>query len=79
MMAKSRSNWWFLLPIFFHIVGGVIAYFVLRGDDPGKAKNCLYLGLILMAISGVTSFVFIGVIGMDDMPMDGMSMDELGP
>ncbi|MDE0265548.1 MAG: hypothetical protein OXK17_00760 [Thaumarchaeota archaeon] len=39
------------MPIFLDIVGGVIAYFVLRHDDPRKAKNCLLLGAALFAIS----------------------------
>ena len=47
---KTRSNLWFLLPIFIGLIGGIIAYFVLRQDDPKKAKNCLYLGIILAII-----------------------------
>lgn len=47
---KPRSNAWFLLPVFLGIIGGIIAYFILRNDDPHKAKNCLYLGLVLMGI-----------------------------
>ncbi len=47
---RRRSNWWFLLPIFIGLIGGIIAYFVLRHDDPRKAKNCLYLGIILAVI-----------------------------
>ena len=47
---KSRSNLWFLLPIFLGLIGGLIAFFVLRQDDPSKAKNCLYLGIILAII-----------------------------
>ncbi len=47
---KRRSNMWFLLPIFVGLIGGVIAYLILRKDDPAKAKNCLYLGIILAAI-----------------------------
>ena len=39
-----------LLPIFLGLIGGVIAFFVLRNDDPKKAKNCLYLGIALMFI-----------------------------
>ena len=71
-MNTRRSNWWFLLPVFLNILGGVIAYFVLRGDDPSKAKNCLYLGIALLIIPGITSFAFMGMdMGMpmmDDMP-----------
>jgi len=47
---KKRSNLWFLLPIFLGLIGGIIAYFVLRNDDPNKAKNCLYLSIVLAAI-----------------------------
>jgi len=47
---KTRSNWWYLLPIFLGIIGGIIAYFAIRKDDRPKAKKCLYLSLILGAI-----------------------------
>jgi len=47
---KTRSNLWFLLPIFLGLIGGIIAFFVLRQNDPKKAKNCLYLGIILAII-----------------------------
>ena len=55
---KPRSNWWFLLPIFFSWIGGVIAYFVLRRDDPKKAKNCLYLGIVLTIIGFAINLIF---------------------
>lgn len=32
------------------VVGGIIAYFVIREDDPKRAKSCLYLGIILSSI-----------------------------
>ena len=47
---KPRSNWWYLLPIFLGIVGGIIAYFAIRKDDLPKAKKCIYLSLILFAV-----------------------------
>ena len=47
---KPRSNAWFLLPVFLGIIGGIIAFFILRQDDPRKARNCLYLGVVLMII-----------------------------
>ena len=49
-LGKQKSNWWFLLPLFFGIIGGVIAYFVLRNNDPKKAKNCLYVGIIMVVV-----------------------------
>lgn len=50
MQIKRRSSLWFLLPILFNVVGGIIAFFVIREDDPRKARNCLYLGIILCII-----------------------------
>jgi len=47
---KERSNWWYLVPIFLGLIGGIIAFFALRNDDRKKAKNCLYLGIILAVI-----------------------------
>ena len=47
---RQRSNWWYLVPIFLGVIGGIIAYFALRKDDREKAKKCLYIGLVLFAI-----------------------------
>ncbi|CUR50892.1 protein of unknown function [Nitrosotalea devaniterrae] len=70
MQVKQRSSFWFLLPIVFNVIGGIIAFFVIREDDPKKARNCLYLGIILAAIPillivvpiliGITLFPHIG-------------------
>ncbi|HET7337159.1 MAG TPA: hypothetical protein VFJ23_04625 [Candidatus Nitrosotalea sp.] len=38
------------MPILFNAIGGIIAFFVIREDDPKKARNCLYLGIILCII-----------------------------
>ncbi len=56
---RTRSNWWFLLPILVGALGGIIAYFVLRRDDPQKAKKCLYLGLGLTALQLVLNIAFM--------------------
>ena len=49
-LQKQRSNWWYLLAILFSPIGGIIAYFAIRHDDPSKAKNCLIIGFILFGI-----------------------------
>jgi len=67
MEVRKRSNFWFLLPIFFNVIGGVIAYFIIKDDDPRKAKNCLWLGIILTAIS-FAIFVIPILIGISLMP-----------
>ena len=57
----SSSRLWYLLPFFLSIIGGLIAYFALRGKDPLRARRCLYLALILfgLRIALVGSFFFI--------------------
>ncbi len=67
MEVKRRSSLWFLLPILFNVIGGVIAYFIIKDDDPRKAKNCLLLGIILTAIS-VAIFVVPILIGISLLP-----------
>lgn len=70
MQVKRRSSFWFLLPIVFNVIGGIIAFFIIKEDDPRKARNCLYLGIILAAIPvllivvpiliGITLFPHVG-------------------
>ena len=43
----KRSPLWYELPILFAIVGGVIAYFKIKKDDPKKANNCLKIGILI--------------------------------
>lgn len=60
---RPRSRWWFLLPVFMGAIGGVIAYFVIRHDDPRKARNSLYLGIIITAVPTVLSLAFGALLG----------------
>ena len=57
-----RSRWWFLLPITMQIIGGIIAYFALRHDDNAKAKDCLWLGIILGAIGIAVPIISITLL-----------------
>jgi uncharacterized membrane protein len=58
---KKRSNWWFLIPILLGLIGGIIAFFVLKHDDPKKAKNCLYLGIGLFIIGVIINLAIFGL------------------
>jgi len=55
---KNKSGFWYLLPILFGIIGGVIAYFVIRQDDPIKAKNCLKIGIVHLIIDIIVGISF---------------------
>ena len=54
---KTRSNMWLLLPIFFGMIGGIIAYLIIRKDDSHKAKNCIYVGIIMMILGLILNIV----------------------
>lgn len=49
--AKSKSIFWYLIPILFQIIGGAIVYFILRNSDSHKAKISLILGIVLTVIN----------------------------
>ena len=66
IIPTKRSKAWYLLPIFFGlaggllgIVGGLIAYLVLRKSDSKKARNCLIVGIVFT----ILGIAVIGIIG----------------
>ena len=63
---RPRSSWWYLVPIFLGLIGGIIAYFALRNDDREKAKKCMYLGLILLAVGIILDISLAGVAPIPD-------------
>lgn len=45
---KPRSRWWYVYSVLFG--GGILYYFALRYDDVHKARRCLWLGVISLAV-----------------------------
>jgi cytochrome bd-type quinol oxidase subunit 1 len=43
------------------MIGGIIAYLVIRKDDPHKAKNCIYIGIVMMVIGIILNILLLGV------------------
>lgn len=78
VQIRRRSSLWFLLPVVFNILGGIVAYFAIRDDDPKKAKSCLLLGIVLAAIP-VLLFAIPILIGITILPhfMPHMSMQHM--
>ena len=60
---RPRSNAWYLLPIFIGMIGGIIGYLAIRKDDPQKAKNCIYIGIVMMVIGVIFNVILLGVEG----------------
>ena len=60
---RPRSNAWYLVPIFIGMIGGIIGYLAIRKDDPQKAKNCIYIGIVMMIIGIIFNVILLGVEG----------------
>ena len=56
--VKRPSKAWYLVPIFFGIIGGLVMYLVLKDQDGKMAKKGLTLGIVL----GVVLTVFVIII-----------------
>ena len=53
---EKSSRLWYLVPIFLGIIGGLIAYLILKNDDPKLAKRCLIVGILLTIIPVIIGF-----------------------
>jgi FtsH-binding integral membrane protein len=53
---------WLLLPIFFGMIGGIIAYIIIRKDDPRRAKNCIYVGIIMVILGIILNIMLASEI-----------------
>lgn len=67
---RKRSAWWFLLPVLLGLPGGIIAWFILRRDDPPMASICLWFGVALVVLGLVVDSALGGVVlPPNDVPM----------
>ena len=57
--TQSAGGIWYLLPIFFGLFGGIIAWAVIRNRNSNRAKNCLILGIVITVVPIVA--VYLGV------------------
>jgi hypothetical protein len=47
---KKPTKLWYLVPFFFNIVGGIVAYFAIRKKDNAMAKKMLFVGGIMVIL-----------------------------
>ena len=55
---KKRGAVWYLLPIFIGIIGGIIAYAVLRNSDPLKGQYCIIIGVVITVVGIILNLIF---------------------
>jgi len=56
--TKKRPYLWYLLPLFLGIIGGVIAYFILK-NEPKERKICLLIGGIHTVIVIIVNWMIM--------------------
>ena len=61
--SRPAGRIWYLLPILFGLVGGIVAYAVIRHRNPRRARNILILG--------ASAFVFHAILGLVSCGIDG--------
>ena len=52
------SDWWYLVPLFFGVLGGLIAYVAIKDTDSDKATNCLVFGILWSIILFFVGFFY---------------------
>jgi hypothetical protein len=57
-VVESVSGAWWLLPIFFTWLGGIIAWAATKARDPKKARSMLTWGIIITVIE----FILLGIV-----------------
>jgi uncharacterized membrane protein YvbJ len=62
IITSERSNWWYLVPILFGIIGGFISYLILRTKSPILAKKCLIVGTIVFAINFLLGYTILPIL-----------------
>ena len=55
---------WWLLPIFFSFIGGIIAWACVKDRDPRMAKNCLILGIAITVVPIAISLLMVSIASM---------------
>lgn len=50
-MSNNPSKMWYLAPILFAFIGGIIGYYIIRGRDKKMAGNLVNVGIIMTVVN----------------------------
>lgn len=59
MGRGDASKWWYLVPLLFSILGGIIAYGALKAEDSETADNCIALGIVVFGFNLFVAFLWL--------------------
>ena len=76
--SPGSSAAWYLLPLFFSIIGGAISYMCIKREDPTRARRTLILGVCLFAVQACM-IIGIFLIAYEDtgVPTTDMSDNQI--
>lgn len=58
--APSKpTGWWYLVPFFFGILGGLVAYIGVRDQDRDMATNLLAFSIFITIIDVILTWFFL--------------------
>ena len=55
---NKPSNAWYLAPLLFGLIGGLIGYIAVKDDDGDMAGNLLILGIIITIVGGLLAWAY---------------------
>jgi len=55
----TPNSLWYLLPLGFGLMGGLVAYVYVRDDDPEMAKNLFTVGLVVNIFTAILFYIFV--------------------
>lgn len=59
---KEASAIWYLVPLLFGLLGGIVAYAAIKNDDPNKAEGCLWLGIGMTVMGILVASMTMGIL-----------------
>mgnify|MGYP001108503567 CR=1 FL=1 len=57
--GMGASGWWWLVPFLFGILGGIIAYLIVKDNDEDMASKLLTFGIVWSIVLGTIMFVAV--------------------
>jgi len=61
-VEKKPTRWWYLVPIFFCFIGGIIAYFILKDKNRKFATKLLIIGIVMSVVWFIIGFLLVFVL-----------------
>lgn len=62
MVKETPSKAWYFLPILLGLIGGVIAYFVIKDEDRKMANKMLIIGIVMTIVLSFVYFFLFAIL-----------------